>query len=82
MFQLNFASGAFVSFHAWHWFGQWYFANVQVQAAPDDYSKTKGLCGTWDGDQSDDFTANNGQPYNYQNGVSGIASTDFTESWK
>ena len=56
----------------------WWGANVYVQLPPDDYGKTKGLCGIWNGDRTDDLTSKDGQVFQGR----GIANVGFTESWR
>ncbi|XP_066919363.1 von Willebrand factor D and EGF domain-containing protein-like [Clytia hemisphaerica] len=72
-FVFNFPSGASVKFQANSW-----GANVYVQLPPDDYGKTKGLCGIWNGDRSDDLTSKDGREFQGR----GIANVGFTESWR
>ena len=37
--------------------------NVNVYLPSEDYGKTEGLCGTWDGDATNDFKKRNTDEY-------------------
>ena len=62
------------------WYGNLWYANIQVQVVSDDYKCTEGLCGTFDGDKSNELKAKNGKIINSRNGA--VAPMQFTESWK
>lgn len=49
--------------------------NIDVQAPPDDFGSSEGLCGNWNGDSSDDFIG--GDNIQYQS--SSVAN--FSKSW-
>ena len=76
---MNFPSGAFVRIEAHRW-GRRHYANIVVQLPSDDYGKTKGLCGTWDNNKSNDLKSKTGQIYGTRKGR--IGEEEFTESWK
>ena len=80
MKQFNFPSGAKVRFAARRWFGRWHLADINVQVPSDDFEKTKGLCGTWDKDRTNDLEAKDGTIYGL--GRRRIADTKFSESWR
>ncbi|XP_065651893.1 von Willebrand factor D and EGF domain-containing protein isoform X3 [Hydra vulgaris] len=79
-FILSFSSGAYVKFNAFHWYGKFYYANIEVQVPSDDFNSTQGLCGTFDKNKNNDMTAKSGQIYAIKQGQ--IANHMFTESWK
>ena len=78
--QISFPSGAFVRVDMHRWHGNLWYANIQVQVVSDDFKCTEGLCGTFDGDRSNELRAKNGQVISGRHGA--IAPTQFTESWK
>lgn len=51
------------------------YMNIDVQAPPDDFGSSEGLCGNWNGDSSDDFIG--GDNIQYQS--SSVAN--FSKSW-
>ena len=62
------------------WVGNWYYANFVVQVPSDDYKCTKGLCGTFDGNNKNELTDRNGKIW--QKLGKGGTADGFTESWK
>ena len=73
--QINFSSGAYVRFNAYHW-----GADIYVQVPSDDYQKTFGLCGTFDENKDNDIVDKNGKKFSLEPGS--IASKDFSDTWK
>ena len=53
------------------------YMNAYVTAPEDDYNATQGLCGTFDGDYTNDQTGKDGTVYPW----SAIPNT-FFESWR
>lgn len=51
------------------------YMNIDVQAPPDDFGSSEGLCGNWNGDNSDDFIGGDGIQYQ----SSSVAN--FSKSW-
>lgn len=80
VFIINFPSGAFVKVEAHRWGRRLHYANIIVQLPSDDYGKTQGLCGTWDGNKGNDLMSKTGQIFGTGRGR--VAETGFTESWK
>ena len=80
LFQISFPSGAFVRVHMHRWYGNLWYANIQVQVVSDDFKCTEGLCGTFDGDRSNELKAKGGRVIQSPNGA--VAPAQFTESWK
>ena len=79
LFQLKFASGAFVKYVAKHWFGTNYYADITVEIPPDDFGKTVGLCGIFDKNKNNDMSSKTGRVWG---NCGGQACSQFTESWK
>ncbi|XP_065651911.1 von Willebrand factor D and EGF domain-containing protein-like isoform X2 [Hydra vulgaris] len=73
-FKMSFPSGAYVKFDTYFWYGNIYYANIEIQASSDDYKNILGLCGNFDKNRDNDMTAKDGKVYSNQN--------QFTESWK
>ena len=78
--KISFPSGAYVKFDAFHWYGNFYYANIEVQVPSDDYQSTQGLCGTFDKNSNNEMVAKNGQIYPIGHGQ--IANPFFSDSWK
>lgn len=49
--------------------------NIDVQAPPDDFGSSEGLCGNWNGNKLDDFIGGDGITYQ----PSSVAN--FSKSW-
>lgn len=83
IFYINFPSGARIKVDASHAYnGARHhtteyspYMNIDVQAPPDDFGSSEGLCGNWNGDSSDDFIG--GDNIQYQS--SSVAN--FSKSW-
>ena len=50
---------------------------VHVHAPEDDYEATEGLCGTFDGNKTNDLTGKDGHVYPFS-----AKPDNFTESWR
>nr|XP_034300140.1 von Willebrand factor D and EGF domain-containing protein isoform X3 [Crassostrea gigas] len=83
IFYINFPSGARIKVDASHAYNGAHhhtteyspYMNIDVQAPPDDFGSSEGLCGNWNGDSSDDFIG--GDNIQYQS--SSVAN--FSKSW-
>jgi len=51
------------------------YMNVEITAPTDDIGESEGLCGSFDGDETNDFIGNDGSIYDESN------KTDFIRSW-
>lgn len=51
------------------------YMNVDIQAPPDDFGGSEGMCGNWNGVVGDDLKGGDGKVYT-PNRVA-----DFTKSW-
>lgn len=74
-------SGAYVLFKAVAT-EELYYADIVVQVPSDDYRNTSGLCGTFDGNRSNDMISKNGTLFSetVHEGVEG--PKDFINSWR
>eukprot|EP00794_Sanderia_malayensis_P012364 gene12364-13634_t len=79
-FIVTFPSGAFVRVDILPW-GSWYYANFVIQVPSDDHGCTNGLCGTFDGEKSNEMIDKNGKVYKSL-GRGNVAPPGFAESWK
>lgn len=84
---MTFPSGAYVLFAAkssegLDSFEGLNYVDVEVEVPSDDYRNTFGLCGTFDGNKSNDMISKNGTLYTdiVHEGVQG--PKDFIDSWK
>ena len=51
------------------------YMNVYINAPEDDYQKTEGLCGNFDGRRDNDLTARNGHVYRWSHNGNSFADT-------
>ena len=80
--QIDFPSGANIKFYTYHWYSDWYYANIEVNVPSDDFENTVGLCGTFDRNAGNELRDRFGVSHNSGYWYGGIAPERFTESWR
>eukprot|EP00794_Sanderia_malayensis_P012371 gene12371-13641_t len=80
-YMISLPSGAFVRIDMHRWYGNLWYANIQVQVVSDDFGCTEGLCGTFDGNRANDPKQKNSKiTSGFRHGQ--VAPPQFSESWR
>ena len=74
-FQIEFESGAKITFYSTTGLG-----DLSVTIPSQYFGCTRGLCGSYDNDASNDLMDRNGKIWS--NGAGSVGPTAFTESWR
>ena len=75
LFQIEFESGAKVEFYSTTGLG-----NLNIDIPSNYLGYTRGLCGSYDRDTSNDLKDRNGNVW--PNGAGHVGPAEFTESWR
>ena len=59
-----------------------WFLNFYVYLPSEDYGKTEGLCGTWNGDQTNDFKKFGTHVNQYAPSIQDSVPREFTDTWR